>query len=53
MTRPTELRVDHLIAPLGIGATAPRLSWKLPGGAAVQHAYGTRTPGRHQLGSRS
>lgn len=39
MTRPTDLRVDHLVAPLGIGASAPPLSWKLPSGAAVQHAY--------------
>ncbi len=39
MTRPTDLRVDHLFAPLGVGASAPRLSWKLPHGAAAQHAY--------------
>ena len=37
--RPHGLRVDHLVAPIGIGAEAPRLSWKLPGGAAQQEAY--------------
>ncbi|TMB95620.1 MAG: alpha-L-rhamnosidase, partial [Chloroflexi bacterium] len=38
-TRPHDLRVDHLAAPLGIGAERPRLSWKLPVAATVQHAY--------------
>ena len=33
MTRPTDLRVDHLVDPLGIGASAPGLSRKLPSGA--------------------
>ncbi len=37
--RPHGLRVDHLVAPLGIGPDAPRLSWRLPDGAATQHAY--------------
>jgi alpha-L-rhamnosidase len=38
-TRPHGLRVDHLTAPLGIGAAPPRVSWKLPAGATTQHAY--------------
>ena len=37
--RPHDLRVDHLVGPLGIGEQPPRVSWKLPAGASVQHAY--------------
>ena len=37
--RPHDLRVDHLVAPLGIGPDGPRVSWKLPDGASSQHAY--------------
>lgn len=37
--RPYDLRVDHLVAPLGLGADTPRLSWKLPAGATTQRAY--------------
>jgi alpha-L-rhamnosidase len=36
--RPHDLRVDHLVAPLGVDGT-PRLSWTLPAGATAQHAY--------------
>ena len=36
---PHDLRVEHLDEPLGIHVAAPRLSWRLPGGAAVQTAY--------------
>jgi alpha-L-rhamnosidase len=38
-TRPHDLRVDHLVAPLGLGTDQPRLSWKLPAGATAQLAY--------------
>ena len=38
-TRPHDLRVNHLRAPLGIGRDPLRVSWKLPGQAGVQHAY--------------
>lgn len=41
-TRPYDLRVDHLVAPLGIDAELPRLSWKLPAGTTAQHAYWIR-----------
>jgi alpha-L-rhamnosidase len=37
--RPHDLRVDHLTAPLGVGAEPPRVSWKLPEGATAQQAY--------------
>ena len=37
--RPYALRVEHLIAPVGLGPDAPRLSWKLPTDANEQHAY--------------
>jgi alpha-L-rhamnosidase len=40
-----DLRVEHLDEPFGIDTQRPRLSWKLPRGAAVQHAY------RLQVGS--
>ncbi|MEV6493035.1 family 78 glycoside hydrolase catalytic domain [Actinoplanes sp. NPDC051633] len=33
------LRVEHLDEPLGIHVAAPRLSWRLPEGAAAQTAY--------------
>ncbi|GAB4079236.1 family 78 glycoside hydrolase catalytic domain [Modestobacter muralis] len=36
---PSHLRVEHLDEPLGIRVTAPRLSWRLPTGAADQQAY--------------
>jgi alpha-L-rhamnosidase len=42
---PWDLRVEHLDEPFGIGTHRPRLSWKLPRGAAVQAAY------RLQVGS--
>jgi alpha-L-rhamnosidase len=38
-SRPYDLRVDHLTAPLGTGPEAPRVSWKLPAGATAQRAY--------------
>lgn len=38
-TRPYDLRINHLVAPLGIGADPPRVPWKLPDAAAGQHAY--------------
>src|SRR5262245_56580142 len=38
-SRPSDLRVDYLRAPLGVGVDAPRVSWKLPDGATAQHAY--------------
>ena len=34
MTKPYDLKVDHLRAPIGIGSESPRVSWKLPAGAA-------------------
>ncbi|WP_433381994.1 family 78 glycoside hydrolase catalytic domain [Actinoplanes sp. CA-142083] len=37
-----DLRVEHLIEPLGILSPEPRLSWKLPAGAARQLAYRLR-----------
>ncbi len=37
--RPHDLRADHLTDPVGVGPAMPRLSWKLPDGAATQHAY--------------
>ncbi|MDH2443165.1 family 78 glycoside hydrolase catalytic domain [Amnibacterium sp. CER49] len=48
MSRPTRLRSEHLVAPLGIGEPAPRLSWWLPEGALRQEAYEieTRRDGR-------
>ncbi|MBG0830075.1 family 78 glycoside hydrolase catalytic domain [Planomonospora sp. ID67723] len=36
---PSGLRVEHLDHPLGIRSATPRLSWRLPDGAAEQHAY--------------
>ncbi len=36
---PHDLRVEHLVAPLGVGGTAPRVSWQLPAGATAQQAY--------------
>jgi alpha-L-rhamnosidase len=39
MTRPTHLRAEHLDQPLGLGEPRPRISWRLPAGAAVQKAY--------------
>ena len=39
MTKPYDLKVDHLRAPIGIGSVSPRVSWKLPAGATAQHAY--------------
>lgn len=38
-SRSDDLRVEHLCAPLGIGAERRRVSWKLPSGATIQHAY--------------
>ncbi|MFG1922641.1 family 78 glycoside hydrolase catalytic domain [Cryptosporangium sp. NPDC048952] len=39
MGRPAGLRVEHLEVALGIRRGAPRLSWRLPGGAREQRAY--------------
>jgi alpha-L-rhamnosidase len=39
---PHGLRVEHLDEALGIGVARPRLSWRLPDGAAVQRAYRIR-----------
>jgi len=39
---PDGLRVEHLDAPLGLGERRPRLSWRLPSGAAEQLAYRIR-----------
>ncbi len=38
-TLPYDLRVGHLTAPIGVGGEPPRVSWKLPAGAARQDAY--------------
>jgi alpha-L-rhamnosidase len=40
--RPTHLRAEHLVIPLGIGTARPRLSWWLPDGAARQEACQVR-----------
>jgi alpha-L-rhamnosidase len=37
--RPYDLRVEHLVAPMGLGPGTPRVSWKLPADATTQHAY--------------
>ncbi|XVQ06680.1 family 78 glycoside hydrolase catalytic domain [Spirillospora sp. CA-255316] len=42
MSAPTQLRVEHLAAPLGLTTPAPRLSWRLPAGSAEQRAYRIR-----------
>ncbi|MFC5747435.1 family 78 glycoside hydrolase catalytic domain [Actinomadura rugatobispora] len=42
MTGPDGLRVEHLVDPLGLTERAPRLSWRLPGGAREQVAYRVR-----------
>jgi alpha-L-rhamnosidase len=50
MTGPTHLRVEHLgDAVLGLGDPRPRLSWRLPVGAASQVAYAVEVDG-HELG---
>jgi alpha-L-rhamnosidase len=36
---PGHLRVEHLDEALGIHVAAPRLSWRLPEGAAAQTGY--------------
>ena len=36
--RPHDLRVDHLVDPLGVGDHSPRLSWRLPDGSREQLA---------------
>jgi alpha-L-rhamnosidase len=47
MTTPTHLRVEHLSGPvLGTGDRRPRLSWRLPPGAARQDAYALEIDGR-------
>ncbi len=43
-TAPTRLRLDHL-TPGRPSGPRPRLSWWLPAGAAVQHAYEVRLTG--------
>ncbi|MFJ8794352.1 family 78 glycoside hydrolase catalytic domain [Streptomyces sp. NPDC102462] len=42
MNRPTHLRVEHLDDPLGLGESAPRLSWRLPSHTTAQQAYRVR-----------
>jgi alpha-L-rhamnosidase len=42
-TAVTHLRVEHLDEALGIHVAEPRLSWRLPAGAAEQTAYRIRT----------
>ena len=43
---PTHLRIEHLATPLlGLGNRRPRLSWRLPPGAAVQEAYALEIDG--------
>lgn len=39
---PTNLRVEHLEEPLGLDASRPRLSWRLPVGSRTQVAYRIR-----------
>ncbi|MFB9833100.1 family 78 glycoside hydrolase catalytic domain [Actinoallomurus acaciae] len=39
MSAPTDLRVEHRPAPLGLTEPAPRLSWRLPPGTRAQRAY--------------
>ncbi|MBW8481254.1 family 78 glycoside hydrolase catalytic domain [Actinomadura parmotrematis] len=39
MSAPTDLRVEHRPAPLGLTERAPRISWRLPPGTAAQRAY--------------
>jgi alpha-L-rhamnosidase len=45
VTAPTRLLVEHLTNPLGTSVRAPRLSWWLPEGATVQHAFRLTTDG--------
>ena len=42
MNGPSDLRVEHLTEPLGLGSSRPRLSWRLPAGTATQRAYRIR-----------
>ena len=42
MNAPSDLRVEHLTEPLGLGSRRPRLSWRLPAGTATQRAYRIR-----------
>lgn len=37
--RPHDLRVNHLVGPIGLVAEPIRVSWKVPTGATTQHAY--------------
>jgi alpha-L-rhamnosidase len=39
---PSDLRVEHLTEPLGLGSLRPRLSWRLPPSTARQRAYRIR-----------
>ena len=39
MHRPHRLRTEHLDDALGTDVVRPRLSWRLPRAAAVQHGY--------------
>src|SRR4051794_8011828 len=39
VTAPSHLRAEHRVDALGIGERRPRLSWRLPAGAATQRAY--------------
>ena len=43
MDLPHRLLVDHLVAPIGISARPPRLSWWLPDGATRQEAFALQT----------
>jgi alpha-L-rhamnosidase len=49
MTRPTNLRAEHLDQPLGLGEPTPRISWQLPDGTAVQQAYELRLDDRETI----
>jgi alpha-L-rhamnosidase len=43
VVQPTNLRVEHLDSALGLVVRRPRLSWWLPQGSSVQHAYRIET----------
>ncbi|MCK9901922.1 glycoside hydrolase family 78 protein [Frankia sp. Cpl3] len=42
VSAPSNLRVEHLVTPLGLTTPAPRLSWWLPAGATAQRGYQLR-----------
>jgi alpha-L-rhamnosidase len=39
VSAPTDLRAEHLVDPIGITVSRPRLSWRLPSGSRHQVAY--------------